>query len=139
MIVLIDQSFVMFLPTLAPSDVIVLSSSEEPDPDTAERQTIVDVRSVMEDEPIVEIPHLSLRRQAVSNTPQHKTPKCPEYKIVAGTNFAVDAFRFGEMEGVKAYFLTHFHSDHYNGLTRKFNQPIYMSTITGELNKKKSW
>lgn len=74
----------------------------------------------------------------VSQRPQQKKKMVPDYKIVDGTTFAVDAFRFGEIAGVTTYFLTHYHSDHYVGLNRKFNQPIYMSTITGKLTQKEN-
>lgn len=66
---------------------------------------------------------------AVSVASQRGT--CPRYKVVEGTAFAVDAFRFGDIEGVTNYFLTHYHSDHYIGLKRTFNKPLFASTITG--------
>lgn len=102
--------------------MIVLSSSEEND-DVIEPSVTVE-----NPPPIPSIPQLRQQRSKV---------KVPDYKIVDGTSFAVDAFRFGNIAGVTTYFLTHFHSDHYVGLDKKFNQPIYMSTITGKLNKTK--
>lgn len=57
----------------------------------------------------------------------------PWYKWIKDTTFTMDAFSFSIIPGCTHYFLSHFHSDHYMGLTRKFAGDLYCTEITKRL------
>lgn len=67
-----------------------------------------------------------------------KSGKVPLHKTIPNTSFAVDAFTYGAIAGIRGYFLTHFHSDHYRGLTKAFMRAcpdarLYCSSTTANL------
>jgi len=68
---------------------------------------------------------------------QKERRRCPFYKRIPYTKICVDAFNFAKEPDLKHYVLSHFHADHYVGLTKGFDRPIYCSPITARLVRHK--
>ncbi|XP_073139252.1 DNA ligase 6 isoform X2 [Henckelia pumila] len=58
----------------------------------------------------------------------------PHSKLIPKTRFIVDGFKHADSNFSVSYFLSHFHSDHYTGLTPQWSQGIiYCSPTTARL------
>lgn len=76
---------------------------------------------------------------AVKKPSLPKSSSAPFYKIlqIGNQKIAVDAFSYGPIPGVSTFFLTHFHSDHYGGLTKSWRYGIiYCTPATSRLIQK---
>ncbi|CAN6451426.1 unnamed protein product [Victoria cruziana] len=76
-------------------------------------------------------------RSNVKKLGYSKLKDTPPWCCIPGTPFRVDAFQYLRGD-CSDWFLTHFHTDHYQGLTRGFcHGKIYCSSITARLVNKK--
>jgi DNA cross-link repair 1A protein len=77
---------------------------------------------------------LGNKKPRTSYSNSSKPGTCPAYKRITATNFIVDGFYHANPALSTTYFLTHFHYDHYGGLTSSWNAgTIYCSLSTANL------
>ncbi|CAA0839643.1 DNA LIGASE 6 [Striga hermonthica] len=78
---------------------------------------------------------LSLPPQPPPNDPVTPPPATlPHSKLIPRTRFVVDGFKHADSKFSVSYFLSHFHSDHYTGLTPQWAKGIiYCSPVTANL------
>ncbi|WJX41645.1 hypothetical protein P8452_28968 [Trifolium repens] len=73
------------------------------------------------------------KRKAKDISTSAKIRDVPKWCAIQGTPFRVDAFKYLRGD-CSHWFLTHFHMDHYQGLTKSFNHgKIYCSSVTARL------
>ncbi|KAL0450046.1 UNVERIFIED_CONTAM: DNA ligase 6 [Sesamum latifolium] len=84
----------------------------------------------------------ALHRAALSLPPQPQPTfplvpppaSIPHSKLIPKTRFIVDGFKHADPNFSVSYFLSHFHSDHYTGLSPQWSKGIiYCSSITANL------
>lgn len=86
--------------------------------------------------------------QPLPAPPKYRRPPIPELKTLTfpitpsdSYQISVDAFSFKPHDTIDKYFLTHFHADHYGGISKKWctegtelcQRTIYCTTITSKL------
>ncbi|KAK1414124.1 hypothetical protein QVD17_29865 [Tagetes erecta] len=73
------------------------------------------------------------RNVSKTNFLNKKFRDTPSWCLITGTPFRVDAFKYLRRD-CSHWFLTHFHADHYGGLTKSFcHGKIYCTLITAKL------
>ncbi|KAJ3705836.1 hypothetical protein LUZ61_009541 [Rhynchospora tenuis] len=77
---------------------------------------------------------VNIKKHSIKNSISKRvTRDVPPWCCIAGTPFRVDAFRYLSGD-CSHWFLTHFHIDHYQGLTKNFcHGKIYCSSVTARL------
>ncbi|XP_075492248.1 DNA ligase 6 isoform X1 [Primulina tabacum] len=80
----------------------------------------------------IALSNLSLPPQSPPTQPVSAPPaSIPHSKLIPKTRFIVDGFKHSDSNFSVSYFLSHFHSDHYTGLTPQWSQGIiYCSPTT---------
>uniref|UniRef100_A0A060T5Y6 ARAD1B15378p n=1 Tax=Blastobotrys adeninivorans TaxID=409370 RepID=A0A060T5Y6_BLAAD len=135
----------------APSDsdsVICVDENEENGPEESDGdrkdvaspivvQTVdVHTRSASLKRVISSVEERPAKRVEVATSVRAEKRSCPWYKLVQidHRKIGVDAFSYGPIAGVDTFFLTHFHSDHYGGLSKSWAHGIiYCSGSTSRL------
>jgi len=93
-------------------------------------QTQTSLSSLLKSETKTELKSQISLADVSSSTSQRK---CPFYKRVENTQICVDAFSYGDIDNCNAYFLSHYHYDHFIGLKKDFKNLLLCSKVTANL------
>lgn len=75
----------------------------------------------------------SIKKPKLEKQLKPRTKPIPDFKILSFKNnhkLIVDGFQFINHPNINQYFLSHYHSDHYIGLSKKWNQGLIFTSIT---------
>ena len=61
---------------------------------------------------------------------KRRSGQCPSYKRIPGTDFLCDGFYYADGSLTQNYFLTHFHSDHYGGIDKKWKEGVIYCSVS---------
>lgn len=98
------------------------------------KQAEIKAASLSEPKGQKSFPRGKKRGRGTFGQPRSYSSGCPSYKKISGTDFVCDGFHYAKTSLTKNYFLTHFHSDHYGGISKSWDAgTIYCSLPTAEL------
>ena len=81
----------------------------------------------------IRLPERSRAEKVRGQSKKERLNEIPSHKIIGKTGLAVDCFSYGEIGTVSHYLLSHFHYDHFLGLSRHWSHRVVCSSLTKRL------